>query len=162
MKKITKIMTSMVAILALAASMSVVSFADGETTDVVDTTITASEDILDAAASETDGSTDNETDDSLDGSIDNEAGEDADGSGEDTDGSGEDTDGSGEGTEDDAEITEDGETDTENGSTAAGDVDAPTTDDKGSPDTGVAGVAGIAGVAIVAGGVLILTSKKRG
>ena len=156
MKKITKIMTSMVAILALAASMSVVSFADGETTDVVDTTIAASEDILDTAASETGGSTDNETDDSLDGSINHEAGEDADGSGEDTDGSGEDT-------EDDAEITEDGETDTENGSTAAtGDVDAPTTDDKGSPDTGVAGVAGIAGVAIVAGGVLILTSKKRG
>ena len=155
MKKITKIMTSMVAILALAASMSVVSFADGETTDVVDTTIAASEDILDTAASETDGSTDNEIDDSLDGSIDHEAGEDADGSGEDADGSGEDT-------EDDAEITEDGETDTENGSTATGDVDAPTTDDKGSPDTGVAGVAGIAGVAIVAGGVLILTSKKRG
>ena len=155
MKKITKIMTSMVAILALAASMSVVSFADGETTDVVDTTIAASEDILDTAASETDGSTDNEIDDSLDGSIDHEAGEDSDGSGEDADGSGEDT-------EDDAEITEDGETDTENGSTATGDVDAPTTDDKGSPDTGVAGVAGIAGVAIVAGGVLILTSKKRG
>ena len=149
MKKITKIMTSMVAILALAASMSVVSFADGETTDVVDTTIAASEDILDTAASETDGSTATETDDSLDGSIDHEAGEDA--------------DGSGEGTEDDAEITEDGETDTENGATAAaGDVDASTTDDKGSPDTGVAGVAGIAGVAIVAGGVLVLTSKKRG
>lgn len=34
-------------------------------------------------------------------------------------------------------------------------------DDKGSPDTGVEGIAGIAGIAVLAGGALLLTSKKQ-
>lgn len=42
------------------------------------------------------------------------------------------------------------------------DADAETSaDEKGSPDTGVAGVAGVAGIGIAACGIAILASKRR-
>lgn len=46
---------------------------------------------------------------------------------------------------------------------AGGDADttAPADPDKGSPDTGVAGVAAVAGAAIVAGGAMMLAKKRK-
>ena len=35
------------------------------------------------------------------------------------------------------------------------------TDEKGSPDTGVAGVAGVAGLAVLAAGTLLVTKKSK-
>ena len=49
------------------------------------------------------------------------------------------------------------------GDAATADAEAPaaTTDGKGSPDTGVAGVAGAVGAAVVAGGVMLIAKKSR-
>ena len=44
---------------------------------------------------------------------------------------------------------------------AAGDTNAPTTNDKGAADTGVEGVAVVAGLAVIAAGAVII-AKKRG
>lgn len=157
MKKITKLMATMLAILTVTASMSIAAFADVEGTDTT---------IGDSSVSDTfeglggDAPTDSDAawgeDGSTDGSIDGET---------DTDGE---TDGETDGTDDDASLEDDaiidegGEDAGENEDNAeAGDVNAPTEEDKASPDTGVEGVAGVAGVAIVAAGALLMTGKKR-
>lgn len=44
---------------------------------------------------------------------------------------------------------------------AGGDTTAPADPEKGSPDTGVAGVAAVAGAAIVAGGAMMLAKKRK-
>ena len=119
MKKITKTMATMLAILAVTASMSVFAFADAPDTDFTLDDSSVSD------ASDVEG---------------------------DTSGDAEDT----EGTESDTSGDADGD------ATQAGDVNAPTEGDKNSPDTGVEGVAGVAGIAIVATGVVLLSSKKRG
>lgn len=38
---------------------------------------------------------------------------------------------------------------------------APTTDEKGSPDTGVEGIAAVAGVAVLAAGAIVLSKKRK-
>ena len=38
---------------------------------------------------------------------------------------------------------------------------APADPDKGSPDTGVAGIAAVAGLAVVAGGVMAASRKRK-
>jgi hypothetical protein len=53
------------------------------------------------------------------------------------------------------------EEDTAVASTETTATDTTTTSDKGSPDTGVEGVAVVAGAAIVAGGVLLLSKKRK-